>query len=64
MGEKREQYDNLVGKFHLAKESVKEKWSNYKDAGDGAFKDKANEIKEDVISKINRGDIEYDHLYR
>lgn len=61
MGEKREQYNDMVGKFHLAKEGVKEKWTSFKD---GQVETKANEFKEDVIRKINKGDEAYDHLYR
>ena len=30
----------------------------------GGINAKANEIKEDVIKKMNRGAEEYDHLYR
>ena len=62
MGEKREQYNDMVGKFHLAKEGVKEKLKDLKD-GEGRAT-RANEFKEDVIRKINKGDEAYDHLYR
>ena len=43
MGEKREQYNDMVGKLHLAKEGVKEKWTSFKD---GQVETKANEFKE------------------
>jgi hypothetical protein len=60
MGEK---YGSLVGRFHLAKESLKEKWSNVKETG--GFHAKANEMREDAIKKMNsRRDEQYDHLYR
>lgn len=58
---KGKQYDDAVGKFHLAKEGIKEKWSNFKEGQAG---ERANEFKEDVIKKINKGDEAYDHLYR
>ena len=59
MGEK---YGSLVGRFHLAKEGLREKWAEVKESG--GLNAKANEIKEDVIKKMNRGAEEYDHLYR
>jgi hypothetical protein len=59
MGEK---YGSLVGRFHLAKESFKDRWSNIKETG--GINAKANEIKEDVIKKMNHGDEQYEHLYR
>ena len=59
MGEK---YGSLVGRFHLAKEGLKEKWTEVKETG--GLHAKANEFKEDVIKKMNHGDDQYDHLYR
>jgi hypothetical protein len=59
MGKK---YESLVGRFHLAKEGVKETWADMKE--NGGLPAKANEIKEDVIKKMNHGDDQYDHLYR
>lgn len=63
MGEK---YTNLVGRFHLAKEAIREKWTSAKDEGGithtiGA---KVDQAKEGVIRHINHGDESYDHLYR
>ena len=31
MGDKAGQYNDMVGKLHLAKEGVKEKWSEFKE---------------------------------
>ena len=76
MGEKMQQYSSLIGRFHIAKETVKEKWGNAKEScgnvnekdvangGGGGMKTAANVFKEDVINKINHGDKEYNHLYR
>lgn len=63
MGEK---YTSLVGRLHLAKEAVKEKWSATKEEGgiSHTLGQKADEVKEKVIRRINHGDGEYDHLYR
>jgi hypothetical protein len=63
MGDK---YTGRVGRLHLAKEAVKEKWSSAKEEGgiDHTFREKANQVKEDVIRQINHGEGEYDHLYR
>ena len=57
-----EKYGSLVGRFHLAKESLKERWTNVKETG--GIHAKANEMREDVIKKMNHGDEEYEHLYR
>ena len=76
MGEKSQQYNSLVGRFHIAKEGIKEKWSSLKEKGKNinekepnggnneGVKKKANEFKEGMSSKINHGDKEYNHLYR
>ena len=76
MGEKSQQYNSLVGKFHIAKEGVKESWGTVKEkcgnlnekevngSSNGGVKKKANEFKEEVITKMNHGDKEYNHLYR
>ncbi len=63
MGEK---YAGLVGHFHLWKEGVKEKWHSVKEEGGMAhgIKQKTDDLKEEVIRKINHGDEEYDHLFR
>ena len=78
MGEKSQHYNKLVGGFHIAKEGIKEKWGTLKEkcqnvnepdvsgssnSGSGV-KQKANEFKEEVITKINHGDKEYNHIYR
>lgn len=63
MGDK---YTNLIGRFHLAKEAVKEKWSSTKEEG-GIAHDigkKADDVREKVICKINHGENNYEHLYR
>ena len=59
-------YAGLVGRFHLWKESAKERWRNLKGEGEleETLKKRADGIKEDVIKKINHGDEEYDHLFR
>ena len=76
MGEKSQKYNSLVGRFHIAKEGLKEKWGTAKEkcenlsekegtgSANGGVKKKANEFKEEVITKINHGDKEYNHLYR
>lgn len=38
-----EKYKSVVGRYHLAKESLKEKWSDVKE--NGGFQAKANEMK-------------------
>ena len=70
------QYDSNVGRFHIAKETIKEKWGHLKEhcgnlnekelsgGENGAVKNRANELKEKVITRINHGDKEYNHLYR
>ena len=76
MGEKSQHYNSLVGRFHIAKEGIKEKWGSLKEKGKNinekeptgssneGVKKKANEFKEGMITKINHGDKEYNHLYR
>ena len=76
MGEKSQHYNGLVGRFHIAKEGIKEKWGGVKEkcgnlnekevtgSSNGGVKKKAHEFKEEVITKINHGDKEYNHLYR
>ena len=63
MGEK---YANLVGRVHLVKESIREKWASTKEEGGitHTIGTKVDQVKEDVIGKINHGDQTYDHLYR
>ena len=63
MGEK---YTNLIGRFHLAKEAIKEKWSSTKEEGGitHTLEQRADEVKEGVIRRINHGESSYDHLYR
>ena len=63
MGEK---YANLVGRVHLVKESIREKWASTKEEGGitHTIGTKVDQVKEDVIGKINHGDLTYDHLYR
>ena len=63
MGDK---YTNLIGRFHLAKQTIKEKWSSTKEEGGipHTLGQKADEVKEKVIRKINHGEDSYDHLYR
>ena len=63
MGEK---YSSAVGRFHMAKEFVKEKWSSTKDEGGVAHSlaAQANEAKEKVIKLMNHGEGNFDHLYR
>ena len=76
MGEKSQQYNSLVGRFHIAREGVKERWGSLKEkcknvnekdvngSSSSGVKKKASEFKEEVITKINHGDKEYNHLYR
>ena len=33
MGEKSQHYNSLVGRFHIAKEGIKEKWGSLKEKG-------------------------------
>ena len=63
MGEK---YSDLVGRFHLAKEAVREKWASTKEEGGitHTISSKVDEVKEGVIKTINHGDPSYDHVYR
>ncbi len=63
MGEK---YAGLVGRFHLWKEGAKDRWHSVKEEGGVGdnIKKRTDEIKEDVIRRINHGDEEYDHLFR
>lgn len=63
MGEK---YSNLVGRFHLAKEAIREKWASTKEEGGFTHRvgTKVDQVREDVIRQINHGDQTYDHLYR
>ena len=63
MGDK---YTSLIGRFHLAKEAAKDKWSSTKEEG-GIAHDigkKADDVREKVICKINHGENNYEHLYR
>jgi hypothetical protein len=76
MGEKSQQYNSLVGRFHIAREGVKEKWGSLKEkcknvnkkdvngSSSNEFEQKASEFKEEMITKMNHGDKEYNHLYR
>ena len=61
-----EKYAGLIGRFHLWKEGLKEKWGSVKEAGglEDSLKAKTSELKEEIITKMNHGDEEYDHLYR
>ena len=61
-----EKYTDVVGRFHLWKESFKEKWSTVREEGgiEDSLRQRTNDIKEDVIRRINHGDDQYDHLYR
>ena len=63
MGEK---YANLVGRVHLVKESIRQKWTSAKEEGGitHTIGTKVDQVKEGVIEKINHGDLTYDHLYR
>jgi len=63
MGEK---YANLVGRVHLIKESIRQKWATAKEEGGitHTIGTKVDQVKEGVIEKINHGDLTYDHLYR
>ena len=63
MGEK---YAGLVGRLHLWKEGAKERWGAVKEEGGlgDNIRRRTDEIKEDVIRRMNHGDEEYDHLFR
>lgn len=63
MGEK---YSSAVGRIHLAKETVKEKWASTKEEGGVAhtLETRVDEAKENVIKLMNHGEGNYDHLYR
>lgn len=61
-----ERYSDLVGRFHLYKEAIKDKWNTVKEDGGlkNSLQKRTEELKDVTIQKINRGDEEYDHLYR
>ena len=61
-----EQYSSAVGRIHLAKETVKEKWASTKEEGGVAhtLETRVDEAKENVIKLMNHGEGNYDHLYR
>ena len=61
-----EKYSSLVGRLHLWKEGLKNWWGSVKDEGGikESVVNKKDQIKNDLINKINHGDQEYDHLYR
>jgi len=65
MGEK---YTNLVGRAHIVKESIREKWASTKEEGGitHTIGTRVDQVKEGVIEKINHGHDKsiYDHLYR
>ncbi len=63
MGEK---YTSLVGRFHLAKESLREKWDTTREEGGLSHNlgTKVDQVKEEVIKHINHDDQTYDHLYK
>ena len=65
MGEK---YTNLVGRAHIVKESIREKWASTKEEGGitHTIGTRVDQVKEGVIEKINHGHDQsiYDHLYR
>ncbi len=61
-------YAGLVGRFHLWRESAKERWSSVRESGGvgDTVRQKTDELKEGAIRRMNKagdGD-EYDHLYR
>ncbi len=61
-----EKYSGLVGRFHLWKEGVKQRWQGVKEEGgvESVIKNTSGRVKEDLINKINKGDGDYDHLFR
>lgn len=61
-----EKYTEVIGRFHLWRESLREKWSQVREEGglEDSLKQKTNELKEKAIRTINHGDPEFDHLYR
>lgn len=63
MGEK---YASAVGRFHLAKESARQKWASTQEEGGVAHTvgARVDEAKERVIKLMNHGEGDYDHLYR
>ena len=76
MGEKSQHYNNVTGRFHITKQNIKERWATLKEkcknvnqkevkgSNSPGVKQKANEFKEEMITKINHGDKEYNHIYR
>ncbi|TRY68433.1 hypothetical protein TCAL_01367 [Tigriopus californicus] len=61
-----EKYTGLVGRAHLMREAVRERWSKIKEEGgvQDTFRAKTSELKEQAIRTINHGDPDFDHLYR
>jgi len=59
-------YADLVGRFHLWKESAKEKWSGVKEEG-GAARAAAGAVQsatDKAVDVFNGGDDTYDHMFR
>jgi hypothetical protein len=65
-----EKYAGLIGRFHLWKESARERWAAVKETGGlgDTVRQKTSDITEGVITKMNHGEDgkedEYGHLYR
>ena len=61
-----EKYEALIGRFHLWKEWIRETWGSVRAEGGVAssLKGKSEEVRENIIKKINHGDDQFDHLYR
>ncbi|CAB4066598.1 SLC45A1_2_4 [Lepeophtheirus salmonis] len=62
MSDKSSQYESLVGKIHVYKEKAKENLTSLKEQGgvDGII----SVTRENVISKLNRGGNDFEHLHR
>ena len=61
-----EKYESLIGRFHLWKEWIREKWDAVRAEGGVAnsLMGKSEEVREEIIKKMNHGDDQFDHLYR
>lgn len=61
-----EKYTGLIGRVHLMREAVRERWSKVKEEGgiQDTLRAKTTELKEQAIRTINHGDPDFDHLYR
>ncbi len=59
-------YSALIGRWHLSKERLKERWADVQEEGGvaAAAKNQVATVAEAAVRKINHGDENYDHLFR